>query len=182
MSKRKKPIVMVVTTKKRFALSKRVLVAGLITLLALAAIGGAVWYALDDKGAPSGKKDTGKSPEEVQKQVDSAYARADYAQAVGALKAQDSSDPDAQLKLATAYSNNKQYAEALAIFDELSKAGKLNSTYTETAAQVAESAGDKPKAINYYRMAKQKVREEKLVTAESRAEFYDQRIKALGGQ
>lgn len=165
---------------------KRKTVTLLVAVLLMAGgAGGLAWlkFGSGPDAQTGGKQAGGSKPAEEQltldEQVQLANAGKDYSKSVQLMESQKPQSTEDKLKLALAYSNNKQYKESLAIFDELDKAGKLNSSYESAAAETAVAAGDKEAAIRYYQAAKKKAIEEKLVTADSQVEIYDFKITQL---
>lgn len=169
--------------RQRGRISRRAVTLLVACLLMVGGAGGLVWLKLgsgQDNANSKTKAPTAASEQLTpDEQVELANAGKDYSKSVQLMEGRKPQSTEDKLKLAVAYSNNKQYKEALAIFDELDKAGELDSGYEAAAAETAVAAGDKQAAIRHYQAAKKKIVEEKQVTAESQIEIYDFKIKQL---
>jgi tetratricopeptide (TPR) repeat protein len=99
--------------------------------------------------APDSSRQAAKQPTAAEK----ANAKGDYHAAAAALEQAPKEDTAARLELALAYSNAGEHRKALAVYDELEKAGKLTAGYTYQAGESARLTGDKPKAARYYKLA-----------------------------
>jgi len=152
------PVATVVETKR--GLSKRGWGVLLIVVLVLAAVGTGVWWWMQRDDTPSGTRgtNTSKTGKPAPKTIESAYATGNYQAALDMAKSKaKADDPASQLVLAAAYSNNKQYDEAYKIYDTLDAQGKLSGQDTMAAGELAQSQGNKQKAISYYEKAKTKL-------------------------
>lgn len=163
----------------------------IIAVVVLAIAGGAFYL-----GQRSGDKDAdtqkdvpatptasaGQEAKALNDQMDKLYAKQDYAGAVKLAEAQTAKNrnPQMLLILAGAYTNNKQYTKAFAIYDELDSKGQLSGADTMNAGEVAQLAGDKAKALGYFQKAKTKLIDEPHDQYSQRqVQFVDEQITEL---
>jgi len=110
------------------------------------------------------------------------YNKQDFGAAVKLAEVQNQkrSTPHRQLVLATAYSYNLEYDKAFALYDALDRAGQLPGSETMTAAQVAQLAGDKARAISYFQKAQARIQAQPQDFATKRELiFIDQQLSSL---
>lgn len=147
----------VAVTGKRKLVEKRQLLWGGIAA-AIIVLGVAAYVAFRPYHAPAPPKKSsspasGTKAQALQNSINQLNAKGDFAQAAKAAEQNASKDTDSQLVLAAAYSNNKQYDKAMAVYDSLISAGKLTGDNMVVAGEVAVQAGDKKRAIGYFEKA-----------------------------
>jgi len=135
-----------------------------------------------NNGQSAPAADAAQQAKALNDQMDKLYAKQDYAGAVKLAEAQVAKNRNAQnlLILAGAYTNNKQYPKAFAIYDELDSKGQLSGADTMNAGEVAQLAGDKAKALGYFQKAKTKLIDEPHDQYSQRqVQFVDEQITEL---
>jgi|GEM_PF-3451867 len=131
--------------------SRRLIIVAAVVILLVALA--ASWYLWmrPEKNTETPSKESKRTS--LEGTVNKRYALNDYEGAVKAAEAQKGTDPESQLILASAYTNNKQYDKAFAIYDQLIKDNKLSGGDAMTAGETAAYVGNKEKAISYYETA-----------------------------
>lgn len=165
---------------------RRLLVFGIIAVVALAVIGvGVVWIVtLMNQTATQSPQTNKQTPQYASKQqltdeVNKKYGNNDYSGAIALIERQQSiDDPATQLLLAGAYANSGNLTKALEIYKKLDAAGKLPKVEFSNVAQTAERANDYKTAVAYYKKAKEYAVSSKSETADQLA-MYDAKITEL---
>ena len=165
---------------KLYDLSKKqTLVLGIIVLAVIFGI----FIAWQTYGSKQNKGDsTGtKVTEKIDVQVRKDSASGDYSASSKALESAPQTEEYDLLRI-TLYRNKGDNQSALAVYERLLTKKSNDLGLVLGAAETAEAAGDKAKAIQYYQQAKKIESGIESPVKDANISNYDLKIKELGGQ
>lgn len=161
---------------------KRNVLIDIAVILAVAVIIAVIWWV---GHRPKPANTTSNVPqysstEQLTEEVHKKYGQNDYAGAINLIKGQKTIDKtETQLLLANAYANQGNQANALAVYDRLYRADKLNASSLAAAGAFAEQANDNTKALEYYKAAAEKLKAQESVANSDQLPAYEAKVDEL---
>lgn len=159
-----------------------------IVVLVLAVLGGGTYAFTSHRADQQAAREAAEAAK-PKKLSDAAYDTAltekqavgDFAGEVKLAEQQADDSLERQLTLASAYANNKQYDQALAIYEAQAQKGQLSANMFMAAGNIAADAGQKERAISFYEQGIAQAEREKESSALSEANIkrFKQKITQL---
>ena len=149
-----------------------------IIVLVIGIIGGVWWFGHRLKPEPKSTYPQ-YNQQQLLEEITKKYGQHDYNGAINLIKGQKIvNEPPVQRYLAGAYANAGDNKRAVEVYDKLDAQGKINdSDIYATAAEVAGRDKQYQKAINYYKKAKEALKNSEA--AVDQGAVYDYKIADL---
>ncbi|HEX8762626.1 MAG TPA: hypothetical protein VF733_02590 [Candidatus Saccharimonadales bacterium] len=156
---------------------RKVIIDGAVILGVVVIIGGVWWFGNRPKPEPAPTVPQ-YSHQDLVKEVNKKYGVSDYLGAIRLIQGQKTiNETQTQVLLAGAYATSGDAKKSLEVYRKLDRAGKLEKTHLANVAAVAEQAKDYTTAVDYYKRAKDALKE--TGANSDQAAVYDYQIAEL---